>query len=115
MKATRGPVISLDKEAAEKLYELAGGPEEAERFVSEAISRLYQKRLLLGKDPTLDELIHLPEDRRELVKLYKENLAVLQKRLNAMAMTQEELMATIDQLRDTTSSLNKAARDHRLH
>jgi len=110
MQVSGGLTIALDSETAKKLYELAGSPEAAVSYLTEAIARLYEKRLLLGEDVTRERLIYLRENRAEQIEVYRENVQVLKERLKKMVMTQEELLATVEQLRDATATLKKAAK-----
>jgi len=115
MEDTAEITLVLTKESIEKLRELAGSELTLSECVAMLIQRVYTEHRVFGNSLGLEQMVTMAENIAQQNRDYQKVIGRLRAQFNRLAVSQEELMATVEQLRDTSAELSENAKKRNSH
>src|SRR4051812_16598561 len=99
--------LLLERKDADDLLRLAGSESELSEYLARVIQRLRTERHLFGDESSLEEVVSGAEVMAQQNLDYKKSVDSLQQTIRRLAVSQEELLATVTYLQDAASEFRK--------
>src|SRR5215203_2479782 len=107
--------LVLKKKTIDKLQELAGSDASFSEYLTIIIQRYYTEQHIFGGTHDIEQIISLAENLAQQNRSYRTVIDNLREQYKRLAVSQEQLLATLEQLRDTTTDLLRTSKKQNIH